>query len=87
MDNPASGALPHLTQVFTSQGHLPAKVIKSKLEASGIPALLEYDSLSLVFGLTVDGIGQVRVMVPSERAAEARDLVADQDGRETHNPH
>lgn len=60
-----------LTEVFVSQGHLGAHVAKSKLEAAGIPAILKYDSASLIFGLTVDGIGQVRVLVPAHLAAEA----------------
>lgn len=74
-DNPTT---PDLVEVYTTQGHLRANVIKSKLEAAGIPALLSYDSASLVFGLTVDGIGEVRVMVPEQYAAEARRIVAEE---------
>ncbi len=67
-----------LVAVYTAQGHLPAHVIKSKLEAAGIPAMLSYDSASLVFGLTVDGIGEVRVMVRPEQAEEARKLLEEE---------
>ena len=74
-DNPTT---PDLVEVYTTQGHLRANVIKSKLEAAGIPALLSYDSASLVFGLTVDGIGEVRVMVSEQYAAEARRIVAEE---------
>jgi len=74
-DNPTT---PDLVEVYTTQGHLRANVIKSKLEAAGIPALLSYDSASLVFGLTVDGIGEVRVMVPEQYAAEARRILAEE---------
>jgi len=34
------------------------------LETEGIPALLSYESAGIVFGLTVDGLGEVRIMVP-----------------------
>jgi len=71
--------IPDLVEVHRAQGHLRAHVIKSKLEAAGIPALLSYDSASLVFGLTVDGIGQVRIKVPAEHADEARQILAEGD--------
>jgi hypothetical protein len=68
-----------LVAVYTAQGHPRAHVIKSKLEAAGIPAILSYDSASLLFGLTVDGIGKVRVLVRPEDAEEARKLLAEQE--------
>jgi len=67
-----------LVVVYTAQGHMRASVIKSKLEAAGIPAILSYEALSRIYGLTVDGIGQVRVLVRPEDAAEARRLLAEE---------
>jgi hypothetical protein len=52
-----------------------AQIYKSKLEAAGIPVLLKYEALGLVYGLTVDGLGEVRVLVPAEHAAEAAELL------------
>jgi hypothetical protein len=54
---------------------LRAHVAKSKLEAAGIPAMLSYDYAGLAFGLTVDGLGEVRVKVPARHADEARELL------------
>jgi hypothetical protein len=68
-----------LVEVYASQGHLQANVIKSKLDAAGIPALLSYESVGLIMGLTVDGIGKVRVMVPEGRLDEALDLICEED--------
>jgi len=68
---------PNLVEVFSSQGHLGARVAKSKLEAAGIPVMLSYDSASLLFGITVDGIGEVRVLVPESFAEEARGLLSE----------
>jgi hypothetical protein len=59
---------------------LRAQVIKGRLEASGIPALLDYESIGQTFGLTVDGLGEVRVLVPVERVDEAKELIAVEDG-------
>ncbi|MBC7264120.1 MAG: DUF2007 domain-containing protein [Chloroflexi bacterium] len=64
-----------LVTVYISQGHLAARVIKAKLEAEGIPALLNYDSAGLVFGLTVDGLGEVRVMVPAAYQEQATEVL------------
>jgi hypothetical protein len=50
-------------------------VIRAKLEAAGIPCLLRYESAGPVFGLTVDGLGAVRVLVPRHLAEEARALI------------
>lgn len=67
-----------LVEVYATQGHLRANVAKSKLEAAGIPAMLSYDSASRVYGITVDGIGQVRILVRAEDAPEARRLLAEE---------
>ena len=67
-----------LVEVYATQGHPRAHVIKSKLEAAGIPAMLSYDSASLLFGITVDGLGQVRVLVRPEDAEEARKLLTEE---------
>ena len=67
-----------LVEVYATQGHPRAHVIKSKLEAAGIPSILSYDSASLLFGITVDGLGQVRVLVRPEQAEDARKLLTEE---------
>ena len=66
-----------LVCVRTCQGWDLAQVYKSKLEAAEIPVLLKYEAAGLVFGITVDGLGQVRLMVPKDCAAEAKELLQD----------
>ena len=66
---------PRLVTIYTSMGLLPAEVIKSKLEAAGILALLRYQSAGPIFGITVDGLGEVQVLVPQEFEEEALDLI------------
>ncbi len=63
-----------LVVVYTSNGPLGAEVVKGKLESAGIPAMLRSEAQS-VFALTVDGMGQVEVLVPKEREEEARELL------------
>lgn len=57
------------------QGNAVAEVIKGHLESEGIPVLLRYESAGLIYGITVDGIGEVKVMVPAELVEEARRII------------
>jgi hypothetical protein len=66
---------PGLTVVHVAQGLLNAQVIKAKLEEAGIPVLLDYESVGPIIGITVDGLGEVRVLVPDRCADEARTLI------------
>lgn len=66
---------PELTVVRVEHGMLRAQVIKTKLEDAGIPVLLKYESVGPVIGITVDGIGEVRILVPSRYADAARELI------------
>jgi len=61
--------------VIGSASQLEAQIIKGRLESEGIPALLSYDSSSLVFGLVVDGLGEVKIMVPRSLTEEAREIL------------
>ena len=77
---------PKLICVRTCQGLDLAQIYKSKLEAAEIPALLKYESAGPVFGITVDGLGRVDVMVPEPFAAEAEALLQDLDGPDLLEP-
>ena len=69
---------PGLTIVCVVQGLLQAQVIKAKLETADIPVLLDYESLGPVFGITVDRLGEVRVLVPDRHVDEARALIEEE---------
>lgn len=68
---------PELVCVRRCPGFDLAQIYKSKLEAMEIPVLLEYESAGTLFGITVDGLGEVRIMVPKPYASEAEALLAD----------
>ena len=69
----------NLVAVATTYGQMEAQVLKTKLESAGIPVLLQYESAGLVIGLTIDGLGQVRVLVPEDLADVARSLIEPED--------
>jgi hypothetical protein len=79
-------AEPKLVTIYRSQGILGAEVVKAKLDAAGVPALLKYESAGLVLGLTVDGLGAVEVQVPQEWADDALDLVDESEEPEAEEP-
>ena len=55
--------------------YMEAHIIKGRLESQGIPVLLRFESAGLVYGITVDGLGQVKVMVPRHLAEEAKEIL------------
>jgi hypothetical protein len=54
---------------------MEAEIIKGRLESEGIPALLSYESAGLVYGLTMDGLGEVKIMVPKRMVSEAKEIL------------
>jgi hypothetical protein len=54
---------------------MEAQIIKGRLESEGIPVLLSYESAGLVYGITIDGLGEVKVMVPRDLVEEAKEIL------------
>ncbi|OQY30263.1 MAG: hypothetical protein B6243_10600 [Anaerolineaceae bacterium 4572_5.2] len=65
-------------EVTESLSPLEADVIKSRLEAADIPALIEQEAIGIVMGLTVGPLGSARVLVP-----EVMSAVSGQTGAQT----
>jgi len=64
-----------LVTVCTSR-YMEAQIIKGRLESEGIPVLLSYESAGLIYGITIDGLGEVKLMVPKHLAKEAKEILA-----------
>jgi len=80
---------PDLVCIRRCQGLLLAELYRSKLEAWGIPVLLRYESAGPVIGITLDGLGEVALMVPAAFADEAvalLDEVQEPDEQEGYFP-
>lgn len=65
--------------IHTVQGELTAHAIKSHLESEGIPVLLQYESVGVVYGLAINGLGKVRILVPQEFVEEAKQIIKPQE--------
>jgi hypothetical protein len=64
-----------LVEVYRANGEMEAQVIRSLLEYHGIPCLLRGEAARNIYGLTVDGIAEVRIMVWEKVADKARSLI------------
>ena len=73
----------NLVVVHVAQGELEANVVKSHLESEGIPVLLQYESAGRVFGLTVDGLGEIKILVQPELAEEAKRIIKPKEINQT----
>lgn len=69
-------------EVLRVQGTINAEPILAALRANGIPARTRGEALGSVYGLTLDGLGEVAILVPAEHEAAARELLAAGDLRQ-----
>jgi len=63
--------------VHKTNGITDAEILKNMLESFGIPARVSYESAGKIYGLTMDGMGVVALLVPENRAREAQDILAE----------
>jgi hypothetical protein len=62
-------------EVYFARNNLEAEVIKSLLDSFGIPCVFKANAAPSVHIFTMDGMAEVRVMVPAALAEEARELI------------
>jgi hypothetical protein len=56
---------------FTASGMAQAKIITGRLETEGIPTRLKYEAAGTIYAITIDGLGEVKILVPQEEHARA----------------
>lgn len=64
-----------MVQVYHAQNEMEAQVIKSLLESYDIPCFLKSNAAPSVHTFTMDGMGEVRIMVLASVAEKARELI------------
>jgi len=67
----------NLKELMAVEGSMEAEIIKSKLESYDIPVLLQYEAAGRIFGITMNGLGKVKLLVPEDLLEEARALLAE----------
>jgi len=61
-----------------AQGWAEALVVKGLLESNGIQPRLSYEALGSILGLTMDGLGEIKISVPKESYHQAKMLLDSQ---------
>jgi hypothetical protein len=64
-----------MVEVYSANGDLEAEVIKGLLESYGIACLLQPYAVSSLQNMFVPGLGGVRVMVSTDDAKKAVELI------------
>jgi len=82
MFRPIHPRRPGMTVVYRAAGLVEAEIIKGRLEGASIPVMLDYESAGPAIGITVNGLGEVRVLVPNQHAQEAKELIEPREGDE-----
>ena len=67
-----------LVRVYRATSEAEALIIKSLLESNGILCLLRSNAAPSVHVFTVDGLGEVEVMVRESTAEEAKRLIGEE---------
>jgi hypothetical protein len=60
--------------IATAAGMAEANIIVGRLESEGIPTRRHYEAVGPIYAVTIDGLGEVQILVPAadwERANEA----------------
>lgn len=50
--------------VHKTSGLNNARIIEGRIRTEGIPTKLKYDIAGTIYGITIDGLGEVQILVP-----------------------
>ena len=64
-----------MVEVYKATSEMEAQVIKGLLESYGIPSFLKSHAAPSVHLFTIDGMGEVKIMVMRSLAERAKELI------------
>ena len=62
--------------VHTTSGMTNAYIIMGRLKTEGIPTRLKYDVAGTIYAVTIDGLGEVEILVPAACLEKAREVLS-----------
>lgn len=71
-----------LVSVYIAHGQVEAQLIKSLLEAEGIPVMIAQEGAGAAYGLTVGILGIAEIFVREKDAEEAKKLIEEMRGND-----
>ena len=69
-------SLPREVELIRVPGGINAESIVAALHGSGIPARAHGEAVGAIYGLTLDGLGEVSIFVPEDHVEQARTVLA-----------
>jgi hypothetical protein len=70
-----------LKQLIVIEGMVEAEIIKSKLTGFDIPCVMNFETAGRLYGITMDGLGKVKIMVNAEDYEKAKEVISlEQEG-------
>jgi hypothetical protein len=61
---------------YTASGITNANIVVGRLETEGIPTRLKYEAVGAIYAITIDGLGEVDVLVPANYLEKAREVLS-----------
>ena len=62
--------------IHVTSGVIKARIIEGRLVAEGIPVRLQYEPIGEIYAITVDGLGEVQILVPEQWVGHAVRVLA-----------
>ena len=59
-----------------ASGMTNASIVSGRLETEGIPTRLKYEAVGAIYAITIDGLGEVEIMVPEGYLDKAREVLS-----------
>ncbi len=66
--------------IFKANGQQQAYIIKGRLETEGIPVIFKGEAIGKVCGLTIDGLGEIKILVPSSLKEKSLQIISRYEG-------
>lgn len=62
--------------IATAAGMTQANIILGRLKSEGVPTKLHYEAAGTIYAITVDGLGEVKILVPVPDWERAKELLS-----------
>jgi hypothetical protein len=59
-----------------ASGMTQANIIKGRLATEDIPTRFQYDAAGTIYAITIDGLGEVKILVPADLLEKARSILS-----------
>lgn len=60
----------------TASGMTNANIVLGRLQTEGIPARLKYEAVGAIYAITIDGLGEVAILVPVSYVEKASEVLS-----------